>query len=259
MAVTGMRRLIPRLNLSILIFLTILSNHQALGSPLTFFSRLWLDSHPPFMPEPEAEVEGRADELTDREKVQAAFMQLIIIGIIASLIPLCFLFSIFCPPMSVILGVCRRIARHIDDRDYYKYNNASTAMRIEREKQLEQQKMSAEMEEKRYVKLNEDMKKRDDEAKNRRLTRRAKGRSWMDENLMREARYIHPIDDFSATAKEKRDVKFVKTAIRPTADAYELHHDVDAQQYIQIVMMGSLVVTLLALAKIYSTPAFMAG
>lgn len=81
----------------------------------------------------------------------------------------------------------------------------------------------------------------------------------MDENLMREARYIHPIDDFSATAKEKRDVKFVKTSIRPTADAYELHHDVDAQQYIQIAMMGFLVVTLLALARMYSTPAFMAG
>ena len=210
------------------------------------------------MNEPEA-AEGRADELTDEEKMRAAFTQLVILSIIASFFPVLFIFSIFCPPMSVIMGWFRRIARHIDDRDYYKYNNASTAMRIEREKQLEQQKMSAEMEEKRYNKLNEDMKKRDDKAKNRRLTRRAKGRSWMDENLMREARYIHPIDDFSATAKEKRDVKFVKTAIRPTADAYELHHDVDAQQYIQIVMMGSLVVTLLALAKIYSTPAFMAG
>ena len=259
MAVTGMRQS-PRINLTILIFLSILSNHLAFGNLLSFVNRLWINTdRSPFYDEPQAVGAGRADELTDEEKVQAAFTQLVVLMIVASTIPILFLFSIFCPPMSVIMGWFRRIARHIDDRDYYKYNNASTAMRIEREKQLEQQKMSAEMEEKRYNKLNEEMKKRDDEAKNRRLTRRAKGRSWMDENLMREARYIHPIDDFSATAKEKRDVKFVKTAIRPTADAYELHHDVDAQQYIQIAMMGFLVVTLLALARIYSTPAFMAG
>ena len=100
------------------------------------------------------------------------------------------------------------------------------------------------------------MKKRDDEAKARRDNRR-KLRSWMDENLMKEARYIHPIDDFGATAKERRDVKFIKTSIKPTADAYELHHDVDAQQYLQITMILFLVVFLLSFARVLSTPAYM--
>merc|ERR1712159_835152 len=111
-------------------------------------------------------------------------------------------------------------------------------------------------EEKRRSKLSDELKKRDDAAKARRDNRR-KTRSWMDENLMKEARYIHPIDDFGATAKERRDVKFIKTAIKPTADAYELHHDVDAEQYLQMTLMLFLIVFLLSFARVLSTPAYM--
>jgi len=202
-------------------------------------------------------VSQRSSETSDHEKKEAVMQQLVIMIYALLCLPLVFVMCVFCPPLPVIYGWMKKIARHIDDRDYYKYNNASTAMRIEREKQLEQKKMSDEMESKRYSKLSAELKKRDDDAKSRREKRRQTNRSWMDENLMKEARYIHPIDDFNATAKEKRDVKFIKTAIKPTADAYELHHDVDAEQYLQIFFMLFLVLFLLSFARILSTPAFL--
>ena len=198
-----------------------------------------------------------SDTMSDQQKKEAYVTQMLIIYYILVAFPFVICIVIWSPPLAVVYGWLKKIARHIDDRDYYKYNNASTAMRIEKEKQLEQRKMSDEMESKRYSKLSDALKKRDDDAKSRREQRRKTNRSWMDEKLMREARYIHPIDDFNATAKEKRDVKFIKTAIKPTADAYELHHDVDAEQYLQIALMLFLVLFLLSFARVLSTPAFM--